>query len=395
MLKRIAVRLAELREADQFRDMQTPSGIPLSSNDYLCLSTHPRLKGAIVRALDEDARVASTGSRLLTGNHERWERLESEFAAFMSVQAALYFPSGYAANVGLLTSILNPEDTVFSDAANHASLIDGIRLSRARKMIFPHLDLNYLEEALRRNTGNGERLIVVESVFSMEGDRAPLSDLAVLCERFNAWLVVDEAHATGVEGMGGRGCADAAGRTERVLATVHTCGKALASMGAFVAGSRTLREFLINHARPFIFSTALPPYCAAHVSEAVALAAEANPQREHLQRLSGHLRRRMRDAGFDVGGSDSHIVPLVLGSNETALRFAAALSSAGFAVRAIRPPTVPAGTARLRLSMNAELSLDDVDALMNAVEEARTVGADYDRQGRSQSARTQAEVISE
>jgi len=379
MLERIAARLAELHKADQFRSLRMLSGIPLSSNDYLGLSAHPRLKSAIVRALDEDERVASTGSRLLTGNHERWVRLESEFAAFMAVEAALYFPSGYAANVGLLTSILKPEDTVFSDQANHASLIEGIRLSRARKVIFPHLDLNYLEEALRQNTGIGERLIVVESIFSMDGDRAPLGDLAVLCERFNAWLVVDEAHATGVEGMVGRGCVDAAGRTERVLATVHTCGKALASMGAFVTGSQTLCNFLINHARPFIFTTALPPYCAAHLSEAIDLAAEANPQREHLQRLSGHLRRRLRDAGFDVGRSDSHIVPLVLGSNETALRFAAALFSAGFAVRAIRPPTVPTGSARLRLSMNAELLLGDIDRLINALEEVRTVGAVYDR----------------
>src|SRR5262245_24730016 len=316
MLDRIAATLAGLRDADQFRDLRSPDGIPLSSNDYLGLAAHPQLKEAIARAVSEDARVASTGSRLLSGNDARWERLESDFASFVGAEAALYFPSGYAANIGLLSSVLKPEDTVFSDQANHASLIEGIRLSRAKKVIFPHLDLNYLEAALRRNSGIGERLIVVESIFSMDGDRAPLGDLGMLCERFNAWLIVDEAHATGVEGRAGRGCLDAAGRPERVLATVHTCGKALASMGAFVTGSRTLCDFLINHARPFIFSTALPPYCAAHLSEAIDLAAQANAQREHLQRVSANLRQRLHDAGFDVGRSDSHIVPLILGSNE-------------------------------------------------------------------------------
>src|SRR5262249_33016653 len=214
------------------------------------LSTHPRLKEAIAAALEEDARFASTGSRLLSGHDRRWDQLESEFAEFVGADAALYFPSGYAANTGLLSSVLKPGDTVFSDAANHASLIDGIRLSYARRVIFPHLDLNYLEDALQSETGSGEKLDVVESIFSMEGDRAPLADLTALCDRFDASLVVDEAHATGVEGNGGRGLVHASGRPASALATVHTCGKAFASMGAFVAGSRTLRDFLINHARP-------------------------------------------------------------------------------------------------------------------------------------------------
>src|SRR5262245_38633176 len=247
MIERLAGKLAALRGADQLRDLRVTPGIPLSSNDYLGLASSSRLMEAIERAIAEDARIASTGSRLLSGNHERWDRLESEFAAFLGVEAALYFPSGYAANIGLLGSILKPEDTVFSDAVNHASLIDGIRLSRARKVIIPHLDLNYLEDALRRNNGSGERVVVVESIFSMEGDRAPLTELRGLCERFNASLIVDEAHATGVEGALGRGIVHSVGRNACVLATVHTCGKALAAMGAFVAGSRTLCEFLINH----------------------------------------------------------------------------------------------------------------------------------------------------
>jgi 8-amino-7-oxononanoate synthase len=371
MLERLSAALSELRDADQFRDLATPPGIPLSSNDYLGLASHPRLREVIAQAAAEDDRVASTGSRLLSGNHARWEQLESQFAAFIGVEAALYFSSGYAANVGLLSSIAKPGDTIFSDSANHASLIDGIRLSRARKVIFPHADLNYLEDALRRQSDNGGKLVVVESIFSMEGDRAPIADVVGLCERFDAFLIVDEAHATGVEGSAGRGLTHQAGRSERVLATVHTCGKALASMGAFVAGSFTVRDFLINQARPFIFSTALPPYCAAHVSEASRLAAKADAERDHLQRLTSSLRVRLCEAGFDVRRSGSQIIPLILGPNETALRVAAALCAEGFAIRAVRPPTVPAGTARLRLSLNASLSMNDLDKLMHVLASCR------------------------
>ena len=177
MLERMAAALSALRAANQFRDLSNSSGIPLSSNDYLGLATHPRLKEVIARAAAEDGCVSSTGSRLLSGNHPRWEELEAEFAAFIGTEAALFFSSGYAANGGLLSSILKVEDTVFSDAANHASLIDGICLSHARRVIFPHFDLNYLEDALRRERYGGAKIVAVESIFSMEGDRAPLVDL--------------------------------------------------------------------------------------------------------------------------------------------------------------------------------------------------------------------------
>jgi 8-amino-7-oxononanoate synthase len=370
-LRRLEADLETLRAQGQLRHLSCPTGIQLSSNDYLGLSLDPRLKNAVVRALEEDQRVASTGSRLLSGNSVRWEQLEAEFAHFAGAEAALYFPSGYAANVGLLSSILKPGDTVFSDSGNHASLIDGIRLSCARKTIFPHLDLSCLEDGLRRSVGNGEKIVVVESVFSMDGDRTPLRELMAICERYGAGLIVDEAHTTGVEGIQGRGMVSSAGRTGCVLATVHTCGKALASMGAFVAGSQTLRDFLINHARTFIFTTALPPYCAAHVREALSLAAKADAERDWLFELSRYLRQRLQASGFETGLSDSHIIPLVLGANEAALRVAAVMNAAGFAVRAIRPPTVPPGTARLRLSLNASLSIADLDAFTEALAAAR------------------------
>lgn len=370
MRKRLEDELAALREQDQFRELSIPIGIDLGSNDYLGLSSDPRLKDAIIRAVKSDPRVASTGSRLLSGNSERWEALEAEFAEFSGAEAALYFPSGYAANIGLLSSVLKRTDTVFSDSSNHASITDGIRLSFARKVVFPHLDLEYLEQAMRRTGGTGDRFLVVESVFSMEGDRAPLQDLMALCERYDAALIVDEAHSIGVDGPHGRGMIASIGRSNAVLATVHTCGKALASMGAFVAGSRILRDFLINRARTFIFTTALPPYCAAQIQEALKLVREADAERGRLRELGHYLRQRLRAAGFE-GGGDSQIVPLVLGSNEAALRFASAVSGAGFAVRAIRPPTVPAGTARLRLSLNAKLSFADLDAVTQALVAAR------------------------
>jgi 8-amino-7-oxononanoate synthase len=350
--------LARLRSADQFRELAIAEGIPLGSNDYLGLSTHPRLKNAIALALERDSRFAATGSRLLSGNHEVWEQLEHEFARFAGSEAALYFPSGYAANIGMLSSVLKDGDIVFSDASNHASLIDGIRLSRAKKVIFPHREMDYLEDALRRHSGPGRKVIVVESIFSMEGDHAPLHDLVQLCRRYDASLIVDAAHSTGIE---------AQVLEDVILATVNTCGKALASMGAFVTGSQTLRDYLINHARTFIFSTALPPYCAAHVRESIALASGADAERLHLTALGQHLRSNLRGAGLDTGRSDSQIVPLILGSNDAALRAAARLSSAGFAIRAIRPPTVPSGTARLRISLNARLSISDLDRFVETV----------------------------
>src|ERR1700719_1572639 len=194
--ERILAELADLESRAQLRDLEAVCGIDLGSNDYLGLSTDPRMKQAIHEAVDSAPRVASTGSRLLSGHDDVWTALENDFARWAGAEAALYFTSGYAANIGLLSAVLRPEDVVFSDSSNHASLIDGIRLAKCRRVIFPHLDLDLLEDALRRNaTAAGARVIVVESIFSMEGDRAPLADLAVLAERYGAELIVDEAHA--------------------------------------------------------------------------------------------------------------------------------------------------------------------------------------------------------
>jgi 8-amino-7-oxononanoate synthase len=373
MNQRILAELSDLESRAELRHLKTVQGIDLSSNDYLGLATDPRMKQALLEAVNSAARIASTGSRLLSGHAETWTLLEHDFARWVGAEAALYFTSGYAANMGLLSALLRPEDVVFSDSANHASLIDGIRLAKCRRVIFPHLDLNFLEEELRRNASvAGARVIVVESIFSMEGDRAPLVDLAALAERYGAELIVDEAHAIGVRGPRGSGCVAEAGLSARVLATVHTCGKALAAAGAFVCGSDNLRRFLINRARTFIFNTALPPYLASQVAAGMFLAAEAECERAHLIELSAFLRNELRTNGFDTAKSDSQIVPVILGPNDTAVTFAEYLGTSGFGVRAIRPPTVPAGSARLRLSLTAKHSEDILAELVAALIRARS-----------------------
>jgi 8-amino-7-oxononanoate synthase len=308
----------------------------------------------------------------LSGHEEVWAVLENDFARWVGAEAALYFTSGCAANIGLLSALLRIEDVVFSDSANHASLIDGIRLAKCRRVIFPHLDLDFLENELRRNSSVSEaRVIVVESIFSMEGDRAPLADLAALAERYGAELIVDEAHAIGVRGPRGSGCVAEAGLSDRVLATVHTCGKALAAAGAFVCGSENLRRFLINRARTFIFNTALPPYFASQVAAGMSFAADAKSERARLIELSAFLRRALRNSGFYIAGVESQIVPVILGYNDAALHFAGYLQSRGFGVRAIRPPTVPPGSARLRLSLTANHSEEILANLVAAMVQAR------------------------
>jgi 8-amino-7-oxononanoate synthase len=369
--ERMAQELDALRAQSQFRTLDTPSGINLNSNDYLGLASDPRLKQALLDAVAQAAAVGSTGSRSLSGNAREWEEAESQFAGFAGTDAALYFGSGYAANMGLLTSLLKPGDIVFSDARNHASLIDGIRLSGSAKVIYPHCDLNFLENALHEHAGDeGAKVIVTETVFSMEGDIAPMDGLLRVAREYGAALVLDEAHATGVLGPQGRGIAAEHACEREILAIVHTCGKALASAGAFVCGGNTLREHLINRARTFIFSTAMPPYFARQVQAALALARGADAERAHLREIATALREDLVARGFDCGASATQIVPVILGSNETALHLASELQRNRFAVKAIRPPTVPAGTARVRFSLTSRVSLEEIRRLAEAMDAA-------------------------
>jgi 8-amino-7-oxononanoate synthase len=361
-----------LRALEARSQRRTPAeiqGVNLCSNDYLGLAEHPAMHAAVVEAVRESARVGGTGSRLLSGHARAWDELEEHFAQFAGTEAALYFGSGYTANLGLLSSLLGKEDVVFSDASNHASIIDGVRLSGARRIIYPHLDLGALESALRKHERERcRKLIVTESIFSMEGDAADIAALLGLAERHGAGLIVDEAHATAVHGPDGRGIVTAAGGACEVVASVHTCSKALASSGAFVCGSSVLREHLINHARTFLFTTAMPPYMAGQIHAALDLAQDADAQRAELQAMSTWLRNSLRAKGWDTAGSTTQIVPVLMGTNEEALSAAEYLQTEGFAVRAIRPPTVPEGSARLRFSLTCLIAAQELARLERSLD---------------------------
>ncbi len=369
--RRLTDELESLRERAQLRSLGHPSGIELCSNDYLGLATDPQLKAAVAAAVARAEAVGSTGSRLLSGNAREWEEIEAKFARFAATEAALYFGSGYAANIGLLSSVLGAGDVVFSDELNHASLIDGIRLSRATKVIYPHGDIPFLEKALREQSrAAGAKVIVTETAFSMEGDVAPVDSLLRLARQYGAELILDEAHATGVLGPKGRGVAASFGATRDIFAVVHTCGKALASAGAFVCGRERLKRFLVNRARTFIFSTAMPPYFAGQIGAALELAIASDERRAHLLEVSEMLREELRAAGVAIGASETQIIPVMCGTNEAAMHVASMLQEAGFAVRAIRPPTVPAGRARVRISLTAKISREDVMRVRDAIRAA-------------------------
>ena len=360
------LRALELQH--QRRSLVEIRGTNFCSNDYLGLAVHPGLRETVIRAVQNTARIGGTGSRLLSGQTEDWSHLEAEFAEFAGTEAALFFCSGYAANMGLLPALVGRDDVVYSDVLNHASLIDGMRLSGARKVIYPHLDLGALEESLHQDAGAPwRRLIITESLFSMNGDVAPLREMAALAEKYGAAMVVDEAHATGVQGPEGRGFVVGHQIQPQVLATIHTCGKALASAGAFVCGPAVLKGHLINHARTFIYSTALPPYFAEQIRAALRLAKGMETERQGLRKRAAGLIRSLRNEGFDTAGSASQIVPVVLGNNEDTLKAAAHLQHQGLAVRAIRPPTVPSGKGRLRLSLTALIEEEELQRLVQCL----------------------------
>lgn len=373
ILSELEGELRELEAKSQQRSLRRVAGVNFCSNDYLGLSQNFSLREEILEAVQGAEHVGGTGSRLLSGHFEEWEEVEGEFAAFAGTEAALYFGSGYTANVGLITSLLSREDLVFSDELNHASIIDGVRLSGARKVVYPHGDLNALEAGLRAHAGERCRKIVVtESVFSMDGDIVNPGTIAELAERFGASVIVDEAHATAVHGPGGRGIVAASGNADNVLAILHTCGKALASAGAFVCGSRVLKEHLINHARTFIFSTAMPPYMAGQIRSALRLARGMNFERAELLSCARQFASELREGGWDTSGTESQIVPAIIGSNEHAVDAAEFLQSEGFAVRAIRPPTVAEGKARLRFSLTSLTERSDLRRLQFVLNDWRT-----------------------
>ena len=360
--------------------------ISFCSNDYLGLASHPALRSAAAAAAARDGFGASA-SRLVSGDLPAHRQLEMHLATFLGCQAALVFPTGYQANLGVLTALAGSEDLIVSDALNHASIIDGCRLSRARVAIYPHADASAAARLLAGPGRFRRRLLVTESLFSMDGDIAPLGALAEAATATDAILIVDEAHAFGTLGPGGRGLCAAAGVVPDVL--VATLGKALGAAGGFIAGDRALRDILVNLSRTFIYTTALPPPVAAAADAALDLA--AGPEGERRRGLLHQHRVWLDDqlGALGVGGPAwatvtgptdptsrstspirGPIVPILIGGNARALAVSAALAARGIFAPAIRPPTVPAGSARLRITLSAAHDAADLKALVAALGEA-------------------------
>ena len=357
---RVRAHLHTLSEHGLLRTLRLPSGIDLSSNDYLGLSAHPAVKERMISAVQRDG-CGSTGSRLLGGHREAFEAVERSFAALKGTERALYFSSGYLANLAVLTTFVEPGDVIVSDRLNHASLRDGIRLSLAKRVVFPHNDAAALARRVESARGQGRVFVVTESLFSMDGDRSPLAVYASICRAAGALLIVDEAHAVGIRGPSGSGLIEESGIADDVLVSINAAGKALGVAGAFVAGPAWAIEYLVQQARPFLFSTAPPPAAADAIQASLTIVAKEPARRARLRRRAVFLRERLRDAGIPTPGGDTPIIPIVLGGNDRAVAVAGALYAEGFDVRAIRPPTVPAGTARLRVSVNVRLTEIDLD----------------------------------
>ena len=324
----------------------------MSSNDYLGLAQHPAIIEVMREALLTEG-VGSGASRLVTGNRSVFVRLEEALADWQNCEAALLFANGYMANSGVISALVSRDDVVFSDQTNHASIVDGIALSRAEHARYRHNDMEHLRKLLIKHQDKRRKLIVTDAVFSMDGDSAPLRELVALKREFGAMLMVDESHSGGVYGKRGEGLCHELGLQNDVDIHMGTFSKSFGIYGAYICGSRSLIRWLVNKARPLIYSTALPPSIIAGISKALVLVQNEQWRRERLYTASKLFRSSLCSAGFHIGVGDSPIVPLIIGDNAMTLRFSSALEAVGIASVAIRPPTVPEGTARMRFSLSA------------------------------------------
>lgn len=345
------------------------------SNDYLGLAADPRLSQALEEAATRVG-VGSAASQLVTGYNVEHAALEAELADWVGRERALLFSTGYAANLGTIGALLGKRDHIVADALNHASLIDGSRLAGASKHIYPHADTAAAEAALADCNG-GQRLLVTDSVFSMDGDTAPLAQLSQSAQAHDAWLAVDDAHGLGVFGASGAGRVAQAGLASRYVPLLTaTLGKSVGAAGAFVAGDETVIETIAQSARSFIFSTAMPPAVAAAARVGVEIARAADVERAHLQALIARFRQGMATTGLPLGDSDSPIQPVIIGAEARACALSEALRLRGFLVGAIRPPTVAPGTSRLRVTLTAAHTAEQVDALVTALGQVGSALAD-------------------
>ncbi len=366
--------LEALREQGLFRSMRLLQGeqshrvildgrevLLLCSNNYLGLADHPTLKEAAIQAVERYG-TGSGASRLVSGNMELHEALEARVAAFKGTAAALVFNSGYAANTGIIPALVGRGDVIFSDRLNHASIVDGALLSRARFVRYPHNDLTALRRLLADTEPPGRRLIVTDGVFSMDGDLARLAELVAVKHEFGAMLMVDDAHGTGVLGETGRGSAELFNVMAEIDIQMGTFGKALGSFGAYVAASREIVDYLVNRSRSFIFSTSLPPAVLASSLAALDLVnlAEGSSLRKKLADNVTFFRSALQNSGFNTMGSESQIIPVLVGEAGPAMEFSGQLLAEGIFVQGIRPPTVPPGSCRLRCTVMATHTKEDL-----------------------------------
>ena len=390
-MSEIAERLDELRDRGLHRRLRLVGGpqgprvtldgkqvLLLCSNDYLGLANHPKVRGAAAEAAMRWGAGAGA-SRLISGNMQPHSRLEKRLAAFKGYESALLFGSGYLANTGTIAALAGEGEVVFSDELNHASIIDGCRLSRAETFVYRHADVEHLAWGLRRASGRAA-LIVTDGVFSMDGDVAPLTELSALAKRHGCRLMVDEAHATGAIGPGGRGSVAAAGLSGEVDVVMGTLGKALGSYGAYVCANRETTDYLLNTARSFVFSTALPPSVAAAGLAALELL-ESQPDRvERLGANAKTLRAAFAAEGLEAGGSETQIVPVPVGDAGTAMDLCERLLERGVFAQGIRPPTVPEGSSRLRFTVMSTHRREELERAAKLVgSAARELGLSVDR----------------
>ena len=380
----IQAELEELKRQGLYRKLRRVEGeqastlildgkevINFSSNNYLGLANHPALRAAAKAAIDRYG-CSAVASRLISGNMTLHEELEAKIAALKGGEAALVFNSGFQANVGLIPTLAGEGDAIFSDALNHASIIDGCRLSRARTVVYSHCDLERLESGLKEAPVSGRKLIVTETLFSMDGDEAPLAEIVELAERYGAMVMVDEAHATGVFGPNGAGVVAKLGLTERIALQMGTLGKALGGFGAYVAGSRVLRELLINRCRSFIFTTSLPPAVLATAIAAIDLLYKEPQRRLALWHNCRSLKEGLKRLGFSLGQSESQILPVLIGDAQKCMAFSEKLLEKGVFAQGIRPPTVPPGTSRLRVTVMATHTHEHLHRALEAFEEVKS-----------------------
>ena len=383
----LAEELADLHAKHLYRPLRVMSSeqgpvatvdgrevINLSSNDYLGLTHHPRLKAAAVEAVREYG-AGSGAVRTIAGTMTLHEALESELAAFKGTEAVLTFQSGFSANTGVIPTITGEADLIVSDALNHASIIDGMRLSKAPRKVYPHADVAGLEAVLKeaRENGRGDGtgpyrlvLVVTDGVFSMDGDIAPLAGIVEVAERYDAAVLVDDAHASGVLGRNGRGSVDHFGLTGRVAIQVGTMSKAMGVLGGYVAGSQDLRDILVQRARPFLFSTSHPPAVAAACREAIAVMKEETWRMDRLWASTTRFKAELARLGFDTGRSQTPITPIIVGDSELANRFSSELFEAGVFATSVVFPTVSLDQARLRTIVTAALTDEHLDRALEA-----------------------------